>query len=191
MKSNSLVIWNVVLTIAVAILLFLQFNRKATQPSSSPGGGNALRIAYINVDTFQNHYTFFIDKKKDLDQKQQQMQATYQQKAGAFQNDYTAAQKAAATMSPQQQNQLSQQLQGEQAELQQLQSNLSTQFQSQLDQFNKQLLDSLNNFIKIYNADKKYDFILSVGQGSNVLFSAPQADITQEMITGMNSRLKK
>jgi outer membrane protein len=191
MKFNSLAIWNAALTIAVAILLFLQLNKKTESSSSSTSNPNGLRIAYINVDTFQNHYTFFTDKKKELDVKQTQMQATYQQKAAAFQNDYTAAQKAAATMTPQQQNQVSQQLQSEQSDLQQLQSNLSTDLQTQLEQFNKQLLDSLNNFIKIYNADKKYDCILSAGQGSNVLYSTPQADITQDIIAGMNARLKK
>lgn len=191
MKSNSLVIWNVALTIGIAILLFLQLNKKTSQTVSSASSGNGLRIAYINVDTFQNRYTFFADKKKELDAKQQQMQSTYQQKAASFQNDYTAAQKAAATMSPQQQNQISEQLQSEQSDLQQLQSNLSTQLQSQLDQFNKQLYDSLNNFIKIYNADKKYDYILSIGQGSNILYSTPQADITPDIIAGMNARLKK
>ena len=52
---------------------------------------------------------------------------------------------------------------------------------------NQQLIDSLINYLKVFNIDKKYDYILN---GSNVLIGPEVSNITAEVLQKMNSRYK-
>lgn len=200
MKSSLLIAWNVVLTVITAALLFIQFDKNApsatetitAQPATA---GEAVagdtRIATINIDSMQNNYTLFVNKKKELEQKQKQMESTLERKGKELQADYAAAQQQAATMTQQQLGETEQRLQKKQADIQQLQSQLTGDLQNQLEQFNKELKDSLDSFLKDYNASNKYTVILSIVEGGQVLYAEPQYDITGDAITGMNARLKK
>lgn len=54
-----------------------------------------------------------------------------------------------------------------------------------MDNLQKELRDSIMNFITIYNKDKKYDAILYSDAG---LYFNPSLDITQEVVDGLNKR---
>ena len=56
-----------------------------------------------------------------------------------------------------------------------------------LDNRQKELNDSVQNFIKAYNKEKKYDAILIRDAG---LYFNPALDITDEVIKGLNERYK-
>lgn len=199
MKNTVLIVWNVVLTAMVAFLLFHvlseeqgkkdpAFEKKSSVISDSSG---SIRIAYVNIDSLQAHYELYEQRKKELEKKQQQSEALLSKKIDALQNDYTAAQQSAATMTEAQLQATQEKLQRQQAEIQQLQTSLQTDFQKQLDQSNKQLKDSLDSFIKNYNADKRFTYILSYSDGGDILFAQPQFDVTEDAIKGLNERLKK
>lgn len=200
MKSSLLIAWNVVLTIIIGALLFIQLGGKKSSAADTAivPADNAAKnesgethIATINIDSMQNNYTLFVNKKKELEQKQKQMEATLAKKGQELQKEYSTAQQQAATMTQQQLAETEQSLQKKQADIQQLQSQLSGDLQNQLDLFNKELKDSLDSFIKDYNASGKYSVILSVVEGGQVLYAEPQHDITGDAIVGMNARLKK
>ena len=53
------------------------------------------------------------------------------------------------------------------------------------------MCDSINNFIKLYNAEKQYDFILSNAGFDNLLYGNPAFNITGEIIEGLNKRYNK
>ena len=80
-------------------------------------------------------------------------------------------------------------IQRQQNDLQQLQARLETELANETAKFNEALRDSLNNFLKAYNKDKKYDIILSKA-GDNILFADKKYDITQDIINGLNKRYK-
>lgn len=200
MKSSVLIAWNIVLTVVTGALLYILLGKGTTATpapaSSAPEAqtataSGATRVAVINIDSMQNNYTLFVSKKKELEAQQQQMEATLAKKGRDLQNEYTAAQKASATMTQQQLQETEQSLQKKQTDIQQLQNQLSTNLQNQLDQFNKELKDSLDSFLKDYNASNKYTLILSIVDGGQVLYAEQQDDITADAIKGMNARLKK
>jgi outer membrane protein len=80
-------------------------------------------------------------------------------------------------------------IQRQQNDLQQLQARLESELANETAKFNEALRDSLNNFLKAYNKDKKYDIILSKA-GDNILFADKKYDITQDIINGLNKRYK-
>jgi outer membrane protein len=73
--------------------------------------------------------------------------------------------------------------------LQTLQARLESELANETAKFNEALRDSLQNFLKAYNKDKKYDIILSKA-GDNILFADKKYDITQDVINGLNKRYK-
>ena len=62
---------------------------------------------------------------------------------------------------------------------------LSKGDQKQIAEFNRQLTDSIQNFIKDYNATRNYDAILYRASG---LYFNPALEITGEIIEGLNAR---
>ncbi len=190
------------LTAILAFLFFYIFNQKnqatdnkntatASKTVAVSDSTGPLRIAYVNIDSLEKNYQLFAQKKKELEGKQQQSEAILNKKIAAFQTDYTAAQQQAPTMTQAQLQGIQDKLQKEQADIQQLQSTLQTDFQNQLDKFNVQLKDSLDSFLKIYNADKRFNYVLSYSQGSDILFAQPSFDITADAVKGMNEQLSK
>jgi len=198
MKNTLLIVWNALLTVAIAFLLFHvlreegeKHDSNTTQKPGAPSdSASAFRIAYVNLDSLESHYTLFAKKKKELDGKQQESEAKFNKKMADFQNDYTAAQQSAATMTESQLQATQDKLQKQQAYIQQLRDTLQSNFQNQLDKFNTEIKDSLDSFMKTYNADKRFAYVLSYSDGGDILFAKPQYDITAEAIKGMNERLK-
>ena len=77
----------------------------------------------------------------------------------------------------------------QQHDLQELQARLEGELAQETAKFNEALRDSLQNFLKAYNQDKKYDLILSKA-GDNILMGNKKFDITQDVINGLNKRYK-
>lgn len=150
-------------------------------------------IAYIEIDTLMNQYQFCKDNtllitkksesyKRQLNNKSQALQraaADFQQKIqqGKFSSQQQAEQAQAA-------------LQKMQLDLQKLQEKLSAQFDKEQQQYNNQLRDSIRNFLKEYNKDKRYSMIISKA-GDNILMADPTLDITKDVVNGLNKRYKK
>lgn len=150
-------------------------------------------IAYIEIDTLMNQYQFCKDNtllitkksesyKRQLNNKSQALQraaADFQQKIqqGKFSSQQQAEQAQAA-------------LQKMQIDLQKLQEKLSAQFDKEQQQYNNQLRDSIRNFLKEYNKDKRYSMIISKA-GDNILMADPTLDITKDVVNGLNKRYKK
>lgn len=160
-------------------------------PASAQKSGECAKIAYVEVDSIMTQYKFCKEYSKILETKgnniqktlatkQQQLQAAaanFQQKIQ--QNAYTREQAEAIQAGLQKQNN----------DLQVLNQRLSAEFQSETDNFNKALHDSLQHYLAFYNKDKKYSLIFSK-QGDNLLYADKAYDITNEVVAGLNKAYK-
>ena len=160
-------------------------------PASAQKSGECAKIAYVEVDSIMTQYKFCKEYSKILETKgnniqktlatkQQQLQAAaanFQQKIQ--QNAYTREQAEAIQAGLQKQNN----------DLQVLNQRLSAEFQTDTDNFNKALHDSLQHYLAFYNKDKKYSLIFSK-QGDNLLYADKAYDITNEVVAGLNKAYK-
>ena len=160
-------------------------------PASAQKSGECAKIAYVEVDSIMTQYKFCKEYSKILETKgnniqktlatkQQQLQAAaanFQQKIQ--QNAYTREQAEALQAGLQKQNN----------DLQVLNQRLSAEFQTETDNFNKALHDSLQHYLAFYNKDKKYSLIFSK-QGDNLLYADKAYDITNEVVAGLNKAYK-
>lgn len=162
-----------------------------TTATEVPAGG--LKIAYVQMDTLMNQYQFYKDKVVELNRHGENVQNTLQQKAQTLQqkaaqfqrnyenNVYTTREQVEGVQAS---------LQREQQQLAELEQRLQQELALQADEAQQALLDSLNNFLKFYNAQRKFDYILSNVGNAPILIANPQYDITAEIVAGLNKRYK-
>ena len=169
-------------------------NKQAVAPVvTTPAQGvatNGLRIAFVEVDSLLSNYQFCIDLSEAMVKKEENARATLNEKTRKleqeqqdFQYKYenNAFTKARAE---EEYNRLMKKAQ----ELEELKVKLAEELALENQQNNMQLHDSIGNFIKIYNAQKQYDFILSNSGFDNLLYGNPAYNITGEIIDGLNKR---
>ena len=77
-----------------------------------------------------------------------------------------------------------------QEEYARLEQRLAGELAAEEQKNNIALRDSINNFMKDYNATHGYDIVLS-RIGENILFANEALDITKEAIDGLNKRYKE
>lgn len=184
--------------LAVAAVALVSFNScdnspKAEESSASKSSTPTdLKIAYVEVDSLMTQYEFCKEYSLILEKKSQNIQATLQQKGQSLQsaaaNFQQKLQQNAYTR--EQAEQIQAGLQKQNADLEQLQQRLSSEFQNETAKFNEALHDSLNHYLAKYNKDKKYTMILSKS-GDNILYADKSIDITNEIIAGLNKAYKK
>jgi outer membrane protein len=184
-------------TIALAVVAAVSFTScnqspKAEDEAPKSQTPSNLKIAYVEVDSLMTQYEYCKEYSLILEKKSQNIQSTLQQKGQALQaaanNFQQKLQQNAYTREQAEQIQMG--LQKQNADLEALQQRLSAEFQEETAKFNDALHDSLQHFIAKYNKDKKFTMILSKS-GDNILYADKSADITSDIIAGLNKAYKK
>jgi len=160
------------------------------QPAATSGEG--IKIAYVEVDSLMTQYNFAKDYSVTLQKKSNNARNTLNQKGNALQAAMANFQQKLNNNGFQSREQAASQqaaIQRQQNDLQELQARLENELASETAKFNETLRDSLQNFLKSYNKDKKFDLILSKA-GDNILMGNKKLDITQDVINGLNKRYK-
>jgi outer membrane protein len=137
-------------------------------------------------------YTFAKDYSVTLKRKSNNARNTLTQKGNALQaavNNFQQKLNNNGFQSREQAASVQNAIQRQQNDLQALQARLENELASETAKFNEALRDSLQNFLLVYNKDKKYDLILSKA-GDNILYAETKYDITQDVINGLNKRYK-
>ncbi len=200
MKKASLVL-NIVLIIAVGVLYFLHFNSQhkvtkiddqvdslAVEENAAPNG----EIVYVNIDTLLQNYDMYYDLSADLNSKQKKLEAELNSKSKSYQqgvSDYqNKVQKGLITRSTAQQ--MEQQLMQEQQNLMQLRDNMSQQLAEEQQVMNRQLINNIIEYLKKYNKDHNYKYIISNSFGGPLLYSNKTLDITRDVLNGINAEYK-
>ena len=192
------IVVDVVLVAAVVALFAIFFSNKpakgAAEPAAVIASGEALPVAYLNVDSLLTNYTFAQDASERLMQKQEDARLKLNTKARSLQNEMADFQRKLdnnAFLSRERAEKEQQRLIKKQQDLQDLEAKLTENIMLENQTLNKQLADTLTQFLQTFNADGRYQIILSNTAKDNVLMAADQYDITNEVIAGLNKRYKK
>ena len=190
------IVINVVLVAAIAALfvIVLKNEKPATAELAVATVGEVLPVAYLNVDSLLANYTFAQEASEKLMSKQEDARTKMNAKLRTFQNevaDFQYKLENNGFLSRERAEQAQQKLAKKEQELQELEAKLTQDIMLENQKLNLQLIDSLNNFLKEYNADGRFHIILSNTANDNVLMAGEQYDITNEVVSGMNARCKK
>ncbi len=192
------IVVDVVLVAAVVALFAIFFSNKPAKGTAEPAAviasGEALPVAYLNVDSLLTNYTFAQDASERLMQKQEDARLKLNTKARSLQNEMADFQRKLdnnAFLSRERAEKEQQRLIKKQQDLQDLEAKLTEDIMLENQMLNKQLADTLTQFLQTFNADGRYQIILSNTAKDNVLMAADQYDITDEVVAGLNKRYKK
>ena len=184
-----------VLSALALVALTASCNKQQSKMDDQPGGADAeqmgMKIAYVEIDSLTEHYEFakvmkdslekmsanatnvLAEKDRQLERSYNNIQQKLQSNGFASEDQYKTAVAA---------------FQREQNNRAALEQRLSNELAQKQADFLTALQDSLDNFLELYNQDKKYDLILS---RAAVLYGNKTYDITQDVINGLNKRYQK
>lgn len=201
MKQFSLVV-NIVLLAAVAVLFYLHFSGN----NKSPAKANAVTsnivkdsstnrrpiVAYVELDSLNNNVGFIKQRKKELEAEQKSIAAEYESayRALAAERDQFLKKGNAITQP---------EAEAFQAKLQQRQQEIESAKQAKAQRLAEKgakimedMQAKIRAFMKEYNKDKNYSYILATGTGLDYLFFKDSTlSITADVIKGLNDQMKE
>ena len=167
-------------------------SKTTTVKTTAAAQQSGMKVAYVDLDTLQNHYKFFTETKEALEAKSKgyeesisRLSRELESAAASFQQNLQNGKYTSEEQARKEQEKLV----NKQNNIQRKQMEYAESLQNEQDAFNKALHDSINNFIADYNKTHKYTMILSKA-GDNILYADPALDITQDVLAGLNKRYK-
>lgn len=167
--------------------------------------GDLLPVAVVNTDSILTHYTLAIEASDKLQSRYEESMVQLDTKAKAFQKEYETFQQdvmnfqkkmeAGAFLSREraesEQARLQkkeQQLMAKQQDLENLRQKLSSDFLNEQNALTQQLQDSVQKYLREYNADGHLHLILN---DAVVMNKVAGYDITNEVVEALNARYDK
>jgi outer membrane protein len=189
---------NIVLLAAVGYLYYNNFSAKKGVEKIATGNiitkdscTTQHRIAYVELDSLNEHLVYLKQNRKSLDADQKVVEA----KIAA---DYKALEDKKENFKQKNPNPRPEDIQNLQAQLMQGQQLIEEERQKQSQIFNQRsfslmetIQKDLKAFLAEYNKEKKFQYIFTTGGGMDYLiYKDSTLDITKDVIIGMNQRLK-
>lgn len=197
--NKTQIVVDAILAVAVIALFTLFFTRKPAERAVASAEnvvvaeGN-LPIAYLNLDSVLTQYQFAIEASDKLMTKQEDARLKLNTKARTLQSeaaDFQRKLENGAFMSRDRAEQKQQELLKKQNDLQELEAKLTNDIMLENQKLNMQLADTINNFLREFNADGRYQVIFANAGKDNILQAADGYDITAEVVEALNARYNK
>ena len=192
--KNGLLIWNVVLSIVAALLLFLQFGPKKTSKNSGKKtekdttAANQFRIAYFEMDSLEANFNLVKDVKSEINTKDIEYNNNLNKLDQTYRDKYNFyVQKPPTT---QEENDAAQNVLKELGEsLKNQKQELDQKYQDFVMRKNLEVKKKIEDYLKIYNQGNKYSYIISYEQGL-FYYRDSSYNITADLIRGLNEYYK-
>ncbi len=196
--------FNVVLLIAVIILFTLVFQLKSSLSGGAPSSGsslstpnhdhnkdgesNKIKIAYFEMDSLSNNYTYYKNIRKQLSSRENQVQAQLTTLKNNIINKAQYYNEKGPNMNQNEQVAAQQEMQKMQQNYAMKEQELTQQFH---DETNKKLLDvrtRIQNFLKDFAKQKGYAYVVATAEDDNIFYYKDSVrNITPELVNGLNS----
>jgi outer membrane protein len=188
----------IVLIIGLALLYFLFFTtKKNSEPGASAAlqksGGKSVRVVFINIDSLNNQYVFVKKLKTDLETTGKRLESEILSEQAAFEKEATTFQKqAAANAIPEDKAKIMYEaLMQKQQALAEKKDRYTQQVAEKEQAMHVTLLDTVTNFLKRYNRNYKFDYILGYANAGQILLASDTLDITADVVKELNREYKE
>jgi outer membrane protein len=178
------------------VLFYVVYHKPQPAPvvvSGATGSvtGNNFRLAYFNLDSLESHYLYFKDVLDQVKSKENEMNAELGGMEKNYQKKITEWQKKAATMTPTESQEASQ----EYAQMQQTYQLRKQTLQESLMKHNEDLKadirKKIEDYLREYNKTKGYNYIISYEANSFIYVRDTANNITDDLVAGLNAAYKK
>ena len=192
MKNASLVL-NAVLVVAVAVLYYLHFKDQKAETVTTPVAAEAKgkNIVYVNVDSLLTKYEYFKDAQKVLSSKRFQLDNDLNTRGRSLQNEVAFFQQKAPTMTQEQGRATEAALQKKQQDLVAYRDRAAQSLAAEEQKKNEDLYNQIFEYLKKYNKQNKYEFVLGYTKGGGILFANATNDVTVPILAGLNKEYQE
>jgi outer membrane protein len=182
-----------ILLIGLAILYVLFFtSKKSAEPAPSlayqKAGSKSVKVVFINIDSLNNQYIYVKKLKTDLEATGKRFESEILSEQAAFEKEATAFQKqAAANTIPEDKAKIMYEaLMQKQQALSDKKERYTRQVAEKEQAMHLTLLDTVTNFLKRYNRNYKFDYILGYANSGQILLASDTLDITADVVKELN-----
>jgi outer membrane protein len=190
---------NIIMALAVAALYVLHFtgfgtgNKKKQETGLVAGNVDGNAIYYVQIDSVISQFDMASDLTAELENKYKSSEAAFQSKQEAYQkdvNDYQyKVQRGLVTRTDAQT--IEQQLYTKQQDLLRLQQDLTNEISEKQAVMNRQVINSIMEYLKEHSAEYDYKYVLGTSFGGNILYASDSLDITNTIVTGLNDKYRQ
>ncbi|MFN4144200.1 MAG: OmpH family outer membrane protein [Runella sp.] len=192
--KNGLIIWNAILTLGLAFLGYQHFKHHggSGQESIAEATKNK-KIVYVQADSLLKNYEYYKDFQKEFESKGFQLENDLANKGRNFQNKVAFFQQRAqqGTLTQDQAQAAQQQLGKEEQEIAKYRDDQLRKLDEERLKKTEEFYNNIFDYIKRYNKENGYEFVLGYSKGGGILFADASLDVTQKMIEGLNKEYKE
>lgn len=186
----------ILISLAVCVLFFLHFSGKKTTQSSvklNSKDSNAvvdqqIRVAYIDLDTIKEYYTYFKLKNDEIENEKQRIENEVQSGLDKLEKDRISFLKRGESITQIEAEKFQQEYQNRYQQIGVKRENLLNQHLNNQAKALDDIQKRINEYLNDYNKAAKYNFIFSTGEGNLTLYYKDSAfNITKDVVKGLNS----
>jgi len=148
------------------------------------------KIGYVDSTELMQEYKAIKDLEKEIEEKQNLLQASYQQVALAFENEVQEFQANSNKMSRKKGEARYQELMMKQQQIQQGQQNESLKLQNESQDKMDVIIDDVKAFVKTYAQENGYTYVLGSNEAGNVLYGDEKLELTDIITLAINKAYK-
>ncbi len=195
--KNVLLVINVLLLGSVGYLYYHNFSGKTSTQAQVKNGGLPGKdssvsngaIAYIDLDSLNEHIVYIKDRRKELEAEQRAIENDWQngyKRLQAQRDNFIKKGAASPAEMEQMQNTLVQQ----QQQIDGAKQSKSQKLSEKSFTFMEDIQKKLKEFLSDYNKTKKFTYILTAGSGLDyMVYKDTALNITKDVIDGMNVKM--
>jgi outer membrane protein len=188
--KNFLLVFNCVLLLLVGYLYYLHFQHdknpaEVLKSSAIPNSSEKSKVAYIDLDSLQNNYSYYKKIKADFERKQSAANDEITAMQKKYQSRAMQLQQKASAMNQKEQEEAMQEMNKMQQDLQARKQNIDNELYNYNSKMKEDILSRIQDFLKDYNRDGKYSYIFSYEPGF-MFYKDSTLNITPDVIAGLN-----
>lgn len=195
MKNLMLVI-NVLLVVAVGWLYFDFYGKKSEKKvvqtvvnNTKSTAGNA-PIAYVELDSLNEKITYIKEKRRALEAEQKVIESEWQRSMRSLEAQRDNFVKRGDAITQAEAEKFQGQLIEQQQKIEANKQNAAQRLSEKSYVFMDDIQSKLKTFLKEYNKDQRYMYILTSGTGLDyMIYRDSTLNITDDVIKGMNEKM--
>lgn len=196
--KNGLLVWNILLTLLLGYLFIAHLRggkRDSIQGKSSSVDSltynKDFRIAYFEMDSVEANYQMVKDVKAEMSKEENKINNELDRLSQKYQQryEYYQQQERAGRMTQSQLESASMELKALDNQIRTTKQNLDQDYNNFVVLRMKDVKKNIEDFIREYNKDKHYSYIVSYEQGL-FYYKDSAYNITTDVIKGLNAAYK-
>lgn len=194
----GLLVWNILLTLVAGYLFVVHFTSKKDRGNSgksvtedSLNLNKDFRIAYFEMDSVEANFNMVKDVKAEMNKKETAINNELDDLSKKFRQkyDYYQGQAEAGKMTQTESEKASIELKNLDTDIKNRKQALDQDYNDFVVRQMKDVKTAIEDFLKEYNRDKKFSYIVAYEQGL-FYYKDSAYDITPDVIKGLNAAYK-